>query len=115
MSKLTENAKGTIDAMSVDELRLEINKGRNSRFQGEKFDYLKTRFDSIMQQEKMEERQENVSFKKDELSLAREANQISKKANKQSWIAIAVAVIAALFALGSLIVDIVNSINTKTP
>lgn len=40
---LSSEAKVTIDALSSEELEHEINLGRRSRFQGEKFAYLKTR------------------------------------------------------------------------
>jgi hypothetical protein len=40
---LSEKAKATIDAMSVEALRLEIELGRASRFQREKYAYLKVR------------------------------------------------------------------------
>ena len=96
MSKLTDDAKNTIDGMSEEELRLEINKGRTSRFQGEKFVYLKTRFETISHQEQKIQRKEDITLKEDELSIAREANQLSKKANKRSWIAILVLIFSGI-------------------
>ena len=108
MFNLPENTKAKIDAMSEGELRLEVNKGRTSRFQGEKFTYLKTRLENISQQDQKIQRQEDVIFKKDELSIAR-------KANKLSMIAMIVSAIATMIALGALIVAILNHINIKTP
>jgi hypothetical protein len=44
---LSEKAKKAIDALSKEELRQEIDKGRLSRFQGEKFAYCQTRFANL--------------------------------------------------------------------
>lgn len=103
---LSDEAKKTIDALSKDELRQEINKGSASRFQGDKFAYVKTRYAAIDDQEQYEMRQEDLAHKTEELNLAREANQLSHKANKLSKIAIWISVVAALIAFGALIVNI---------
>lgn len=106
---LSVNAKKTIDALSVEELQQEINKENKSRFQGEKYAYLKTRLASLTQQEHNQLRQEDVTNKKEELSLGKEANQLSHKANKLSKISIWVSVLAALIALGVLIFEVWSS------
>lgn len=89
---LSEKAKKTIDAMSKAELLQEINKGNRSRFQGEKFDYIKYRYKVIENQEQQEIRQEDIAHRTEELNLAREANKLSK-------IAILVSIAAAIIAL----------------
>ncbi len=103
---LSDETKKTIDALSKDELRQEINKGNRSRFQGDKFAYLQTRQAAIEEQEQHEIRREDVTHKTEEITLAREANNLSHKANKLSRIAIVVSVLAALIALGALAFDI---------
>ncbi|MGD0623368.1 MAG: hypothetical protein ABSB32_01470 [Thermodesulfobacteriota bacterium] len=103
---LSDEAKKTIDALSKDELRQEINKGDRSRFQRDKFAYLQARYAAIEEQGQHKIRQEDVAHKTEELNLAREANQLSHKANKLSKIAIVISVFAAIIAVGALIVDI---------
>ena len=103
---LSEDAKRTIDALPKDELVQEINKNNRSRFQGDNYAYLQTRLAAIEQQNQQAIRQEDVTHKNEELSLAREANQLNQKANKFGKIAIAVSIVAALIALGALIVDV---------
>jgi hypothetical protein len=96
---LTEKAKQEIDALSKEELRQEIDKGRRSRFKGDKFAYCQTRLSNLEAQEKGEHRQQDFSQKQEELSLAREANQISRKANNLSKIAIVISIISAISAI----------------
>lgn len=47
MPQISEKAKSTIDALSKVELIDEVEKGRKSRFQREKFDYVKERLAKI--------------------------------------------------------------------
>lgn len=47
MAELSENAKARIDSLSEQELRLEVEQGRASRFQREKYAYLKVRLAEI--------------------------------------------------------------------
>lgn len=112
---LSEEAKKTIDALSKEELRREIDKKNQSSFQGDKYAYLQTRLTTIDQQEQNKHRQEDVAHREEELSLAWEANQISQKTNKLSKIAIAVSIIAALIALGALIINVWSSGKSNAP
>ena len=75
---LKEKTKKTIDAMSKEDLRNEINKKNRSRFRGENYAYLQTRLETLEEQEQLVQRQEDTSHKEEELSLAREANLISQ-------------------------------------
>ncbi len=112
---LSDEAKKTIDALSKEELRLEIDRGNRSRFQDDKFAYLKTRYASIEENEQQEIRQEDVAHKTKELGLAQEANLLSRNANKLSKIAITVSVVAAIVAIGALIFDILSGSKTNAP
>lgn len=47
MAELSEKAKANIDSLSEQEVRFEIEKGRASRFQREKYAYLKVRLSEI--------------------------------------------------------------------
>jgi predicted metal-dependent hydrolase len=107
---LSDEAKKTIDALSKEELRQEIDRGNSSRFQGDKFAYLKTRYASIEENEHQEIRQEDVAHKTKKLDIAQEANILSRNANKLSKIAIAVSVIAAIKVTGSGLVSCILSI-----
>ena len=102
---LSDDAKRTIDALSNDELNLEINKERRSRFQGDNYAYLKTRLANVEQDKQAQLRQQDIAHKEEELTLAKEANQISHSANRLSKIAISVSITAALIALGTLLKD----------
>lgn len=51
MDKISEKSKKIIDSLSREELVYEINLGNRSRFQREKFAYLKTRLDEISSRE----------------------------------------------------------------
>ncbi len=81
---LSDKAKKTIDALSREELREEIDKKNRSRFQGDKYAYLQTRLATLEQLEQNEQRQEDVAHKHEELFLAKDANKISRKANSLS-------------------------------
>lgn len=96
---LSDEAKKGIDALSKEELRLEINKKNRSRFQGDKYAYAQTRLATLDLQEQEEQRQQSISQKQEELSIAREANQLSHRANNLSKIAIGISIIAFLIAL----------------
>jgi hypothetical protein len=96
---LSEEAKKQIESLSKGELRQEIDKGRLSRFKGEKFAYCQTRLANLEQQEQEERHQQDVSQKHEELSIAREANQISRNANNLSKIAIAISIISIIAAI----------------
>lgn len=112
---LSDDARRTIDALSNEELRQEIDRGNCSRFQGDKFAYLKTRYASIKEDEQKNIRQEDIAHKTKELDIAQEANILSRKANKLSKFAIAISVIAAIVAIGALIFDIFSGIKTSAP
>ncbi len=103
---LSDEAKRAIDALSIDELQLEINKNNRSRFQGDNYAYLKTRLVIAEQKKQAEHRQQDIAHKEEELTLAMEANQISHKANTFSKIAISTSIIAALIALAALLKDL---------
>jgi len=103
---VSEEAKRRIDALSNDELRLEINRKNRSTFQGDNYAYLITRLAVTEQENQAEHRQQDIAYKEEELTLAKEANEISHKANRLSKIAISVSIIAALIALAALLKDI---------
>lgn len=104
---LSEDSKNKIEAMSKDELLQEINKGNRSRFQGEKFDYIKYCYENIKNQKQQEIRQEDIAHRTEELNLAREANQLSNKANKQSIFANVLSIIAIMVSIASAIIAII--------
>jgi hypothetical protein len=105
---LSEDTKKIIDSMTEDELQEEINRGRRSRFQREKYAYLQTRLAFLRQQEQEKQRQENIKYKQEELSLARQGNKHSKIANL-------VYIFIALIALGTLIYTVWSSWKVTTP
>lgn len=98
---LSEEARKTIDALSKEELLLEINKGHRSRFGHDNFAYLKTRLQALQERDAAQRRNEDIVHTEAELrlgqeanDLARGANQIARRAHRWSKVAIAVALIA---------------------
>lgn len=91
MAEISEETKQTIDALPIEELALEINKGRASRFQNEKFAYVKTRYELLLAQCEDE-------HKKKTLELATNANTIAQgsagTAQKSFWLAVVALVVS---------------------
>ena len=73
---LSDESKRVIDRLTREDLVYEANRGRSSRFQGERFDYLKTRLDLLKQQES----QEHVENRQE---LDVEANRIAERTNSR--------------------------------
>lgn len=60
---IQERSKNNIDSLTIDELRLEVEKGRRSIFQGDKFAYLKVRLAELEDNKETEVREpQNKSF-----------------------------------------------------
>lgn len=87
---LSDDAKRTIDALSKDELRQEINKKNRSRFQGDNYAYLQTRLASLEEQDRQAQRQEDAAHKGKELFL----NRMSV------WVAVATSILSLLVGGG---------------
>lgn len=68
---LTEESKAAINALSREDLLYEINLGRRSRFQGEKFAYVQTRLATISEAEQRVERDDDKQQKKSDRSFSR--------------------------------------------
>ena len=92
MSELTPESKQTIDTLSLEELALEINKGRTSRFQNEKFSYLKTRYELLLAQCEDE-------HKKRVLELATNANTIAQGSADTAKKSLGLAVVALIVSI----------------
>jgi len=74
---VSEEARKIIDALHRDELILEINKGRRSRFSDDNYAYLKTRLSTIEAQQAKETREADGAHKEEELKLGRQANELA--------------------------------------
>lgn len=82
--------RAAIDALSSDELEHELNLGNSSRFQGEKFAYLKTRKTILSGQKIESEKAQESAHRQHEFRL----NSIS------TWVAICCSVISLGFGSG---------------
>lgn len=89
-SQIGVSKRLTMDAMSKDELRFELSKGRES-VHSRHLPYLELLLTRKEDQERATERSE-------ELEVARDANEIAEKAHKLSKWAIVVSVIALVVA-----------------
>lgn len=93
MPELSPEGKESIDSLPIEELVLELNKGRTSRFQNEGFAYLKTRYELLLAEIADE-------HKRKTLELATNANIIAKgsldTARKALWLAVAAFVVSII-------------------
>lgn len=87
---ISDETKTTIDALTKDELRQEINRKNQSRFQRDNYAYLQTRLAALEEQERAIQRQEDISHKNREFSL----NKIS------TWVAIVASVLSLVIGSG---------------
>jgi hypothetical protein len=92
MPEISDKAKATIDSLSKTEIIAEIEKGNRSRFQREKYDYLKERLAEIEEQEKQEQREQKVSFQN-------EQREYSILSNKYARVAILIGILTLAVAL----------------
>jgi len=99
---ISDETKRMIDALSMEELRLEIEKANRSRFQGDNYAYIKTRLAILKEQEQTTRRQQDVTQTEEQIALARKANQIAKDANSLSKWAITFSALSTLIALVAL-------------
>ena len=98
---ISPEAKATIDALSRDELRVEVEKGHRSRFQRDNYGYVKSRLAQL------DEAQANQQINR-EHALLEEANRIARKANARVSFANRVAVVSLIVAIVSVLVAILT-------
>lgn len=110
---ISKEDREKIRAMPKAALVEEINKGRKSSFQGDKFDYLKTRLSEIAEEERREQRQEDVETAKTDLEIAEEANRIAHTANEISSKSYRMAVFSVVLALLAIVIALVPQCSTR--
>lgn len=98
---VSENAKRTIDELSKEDLRLEVEKGTRSSFQRDSFAYAKARL------KQLEEEGQNAQ-QQAQLDIAADANEIAKEANVIALDAVTVAKNAWRIAVFSVIVALLS-------
>ncbi len=102
---LSDDSKKVIDSLSKEELRLDVNKGRRSRFQGDIFAYAKSRLQQIEDGEASAQRDADQDLASEANKISREANSIAESANKTSSMALRVSIIAVVVALVAILVS----------
>ncbi|WP_143752169.1 hypothetical protein [Marinobacter profundi] len=102
MATLSPEAKAKIDSLSRAELQNEVNLGNQSRFQREKFAYLKSRLDQIEQEELDSQKETENAHSQTKIQLAADANAISRTANRLSVLAVIVSLVSLLIAVVAL-------------
>ena len=94
-------AKTAIDALSRNELRVEVEKGHRSRFQRDNHAYAKSRLAEL------DEAEANRHVDR-EHELMEEANRIAREANRRAirsnWIAIASVIVAVASAVITVVI-----------
>jgi hypothetical protein len=98
---ISAEAKAAIDALSRDDLRMEVEKGHRSRFQGDKYAYAKHR---LAQLQEVEERGDVDR----EHALLEEANRIAHDANERAKFANRIAIASVIVAVIAVIISIVD-------
>ena len=99
---LSEESKNTIDALPKDDLVLEVNKGRRSRFQGDNFAYVQSRLQQLEGDDKTSQLKAELDVANETNSIARDANKIAGEANltaKKAWRASLLSVVVAVVAI----------------
>lgn len=96
---LSDESKKAIDALSKDDLLLEVNKGRSSRFQSEKFAYLQSRLQRIQESDNAAQHEAELEVGIEANNIARDANATAKKSLRLSVLSIIVAVVAIIVAM----------------
>ena len=98
---ISDSAKQTIDALSLEELIHEATRDNRSRFQGDNYDYLLTRLELVKQHAAEE-------YQAKQLHIAQEANDIAKSANVTSAKAYRMAVSSVLLAIVALLATVLQ-------
>ena len=88
-SQISKKRRDAMDLLTKDELRYEINRGKDSRFCAT-IPYLEVRLSLLEDEERIKERSEDVG-------IAREAIRLSKIAIVISSVALIASIIATLF------------------
>ena len=93
---ISEETKKIIDSLSKEELLHEVVRGNNSRFQGEKHDYLVARYAILDKKDEDDQKQRELHIAQEANDIAMAANETSSKAYRMSVISVVVAVVALL-------------------
>jgi hypothetical protein len=101
---LSNQSQQTIDALSRNELLVEINKASRSRFQGDNFAYLKTRFALLEKQEQDDHMAQQLSLDVRANQIANEANEIARESNTTSSKAYRISVFSVITALVAILI-----------
>ena len=99
---LSEESKNSIDALSKEELLLEANKGRRSRFQGDSFACAQTRLQQLEDSEQTAQHTAQLDLASQANDIARDANKIACEANataRKAWRAAVLSVVVAVVAI----------------
>lgn len=98
---VSESAKQTINALSKEELQLEVNKGNRSRFQRDKFAYAKARLKQLDEEEQTEQHNARLTAATDANEIARQANTIATRALRMAILAVIVALLSVVVSMCS--------------
>jgi hypothetical protein len=105
---ISPETKAAIDALSRDELRLEVEKGHRSRFQHDNYAYAKSRLAQLDEAEANRHVDREHALMEDANRIAQDSNKIAVAANKRAtwanWIAIASLIVAIISAVISYVV-----------
>lgn len=110
--EISNDDREKIRALPKEKIVEEIHRGRTSSFQGDKFDYLKTRLSEIEEAERTERREQDVQIATTALELSEEANQIARAANQTSLKSYRMAVFSVVVAILAVIISLLTQCAT---
>ena len=96
---ISDATRAEIDHMSRQDLLLEVNKGRESRFQRENFAYLRTRLESL-------DKGAEDAFQGAQIAHASDSNSIARESNRTAKLALIVSIVSAVVALLALLLSL---------
>jgi CHASE3 domain sensor protein len=104
---ISPEARATIDALSRDDLRLEIEKGHRSRFQRDNYAYAKSRLVQLEEADERGNTDREHTLMEEANRIAQDANRIAVAANRRAITANWIAIVSAVIAIVAVIVSVV--------
>jgi hypothetical protein len=104
---ISDDARRTIDSLSREELVSEINRQHRSRFQGDKYAYLKTRLALIDEGQRVEGEKRQLSLAEEANRIARDSNDIARDAASTSGKAYRMSALAVIVALLAIAISVI--------
>jgi len=104
---ISPDAKAAIDALSPDELRMEIEKGHRSRFQRDNYAYAKSRLAHLEGADAAGNMEREHGLMEEANRIAQDANRIAAAANRRATTANLISIASVVVALIAVVISVV--------